>query len=294
MMISGPVILSAALLAPFLSQPGGPFDRVGGPGRILAEPGRVVSVSEVRRGADGLDRVAYLYGGDAYYARRIGRQPGAPWRHERIPGTGRASGPVSLDVDADDQARVSFEAADGGPGWVSAVRERMGMWSVKVGGAPAQYAPIGEDKEDKGLAGRLGAKIGAALLTVLILRLSVLVSRSKARRSLRREAALIGRGECQDVIVRRHGLTSAAAGLLLLHPRAAVLFVHGMRPGELWLEAGWALAIRRPGWIEARCGNTAVELAPEPGFWPRAGERAASELLSALVSCRRARGRKPQ
>ncbi|MCX5787564.1 MAG: hypothetical protein NTX64_03505 [Elusimicrobia bacterium] len=275
-----------AALALFLSQPGGPLDRVGGPGRL--DP--AIVISEAARGPDGLERVAYLYGNEPYLAQRVASWPGEGWRHERIPAEARPGSRVGLAMEDWNRARVSFEAADGS-GRLEAVRERFGQWRICPHPGPLPPS-VGEGERPLSLSrrsgeGRVRASVVAAFLALILGRFGLLARRARARRALRREAALIGRGACHDLVVRRARacrLSAARAAVLLLHPRAAVVFVDGMRPGELWLK-GWTLSAGRPGWIEARCGGTSVEFAPEPGWLPWPGAPMKEGFVRDLRAC---------
>lgn len=129
----------------------------------------------------------------------------------------------------------------------------------------------------------------AVPLAALALQAVLVARRRRARSAMRAEAALVGGSVRFDVVVRdprSPRWLPPSPGLVALTPRAPVLWVRGMRPGEAWLGAGWAVLPGRPGWIEARCGQVRLELAPESGLRPWRSKAEAERLLVALRAAR--------
>lgn len=305
----------------FWSEPGGPLDgpAYSAPAPVLgdwrefepqADLSRAfgdASFSDLARGADGLARVAYRHGGEVFLAQRTGVGASAGWRHERVGGTELEWGDLALAVDSRGRTHVGYEAVEGSGGkrWVHAVREPIGLWSqVLLPIAAGAGRPWFGASPEGGLAlyfhAPLAPLVGPAapapkpwsrawlLLAAPVAalgRIALLARRMRSRRRLRAEAALIGRGLLMDVVVRHRGgspLRPTAAGILLLHARTPVLLMDGLRPSEAWLGAEWAVAEGRLGWVEARCGPVALELAPEAGVWPSFSGARARTLLDAI------------
>ena len=316
----------------FWSEPGGPLDVPGHsapapapaawadwrdfePPTDLSRAFGDAAFSDVARGADGIARVAYRYGGDVFLAQRTAAGPSAGWRHERIAGAELEWGELALALDSRGRTHVGYEAIapDGGKRWVHAVREPFGLWTFSELAAGVRSGnPWFSAGPEGGLALFFSASPTAMptlpvapsprpwsrawLLLVLpgagLGRLLLVFRRLRARRRLRTEAALIGRGHLLDVVVRRRGgarLAPAAAGVLLLHARTPVLFIDGLKPSEAWLGSEWALSEGRPGWVEGRCGPVTLEFAPESGLWPAFSGRAARTLLDAIRAERAAK-----
>lgn len=266
------------------------------------------SFSDAVRGTDGIVRVAYRHAGDVFLAQRTGVGAGAGWRHERVAATGLEWGQLALAIDLIGRVHLAFELSDGPSGrlWQLAVREPFGLWRMTSVPQPAGARPRFWSSPEGGLGLYFDAPVSPAVLPaapppapspwsrawLLLLapaaalgRLGLLARRLRSRRRLRAEAALVGRGLLMDVVVRHRGgspLRPAAAGILLLHARTPVLFMAGLKPSEAWLGAEWAVAEGRPGWVEARCGSVALELAPEAGVWPCFSGARARMLLDAI------------
>ncbi|MBI4424899.1 MAG: hypothetical protein HY554_14300 [Elusimicrobia bacterium] len=169
--------------------------------------------------------------------------------------------------------------------WVCFEDARLGRFRLAgLGARPfpasAQAAfPAPQPAQARGLF--LALAVAAPLLAW---RLLLAGARRRSRRLFRSEAALIGAGECLEVLVRsrEHPWRPASAGLVLVSRRATVLWVQGLSPAEAWLSHGWRLTAGRPGWVEAACGPARFELALDPGVraWPRRADgRRLLELL---------------